>query len=492
MRRFGVSLAILAVVCASASQAGAQTFTIVTTPQQPPVSVSAPAPVALPSYRVPNRPGSVTMPFALSRPPAQPAVLSYDELKNLWQRAGAAYGVPWQVLGAINKIESNLGRNMGPSSAGAVGWMQFMPSTWDRWGTDGDSDGMADPWDPEDAVYAAARYLAAAGAHEDISRAVFAYNHAQWYVDEVLSLASQLDSGALDLSAGLGTGVDYQLAALQDQLSAARKQVSRAQRLIPADERKLDRLAQRKLVLSRRAGDATISSSAFERLEARIARIEAEEARTNARLGDRRAALDAAVAAAGDLEDQLAAAALADPVTATAGSPEAVAGYVFPVGGGPEVVSVGHHHHDYPAADIAAPEGSPLFALADSFVLDTYDVGNCGIGFKIELQDGTQYTYCHLSYREPAVHTGGALAAGQPVGLVGHTGHATGPHLHLQLDPTTSYPQDEAWFQSFAGVAFSWQDAPTPKREKKRSVRVFKVMDDHGDPFSGGVITFTR
>ena len=45
----------------------------------------------------------------------------------LWQRAGAAYGVPWQVLAAINKIESNFGRNMGPSSAGAVGWMQFMP-----------------------------------------------------------------------------------------------------------------------------------------------------------------------------------------------------------------------------------------------------------------------------------------------------------------------------------------------------------------------------
>jgi murein DD-endopeptidase MepM/ murein hydrolase activator NlpD len=169
-----------------------------------------------------------------------------------------------------------------------------------------------------------------------------------------------------------------------------------------------------------------------------------------------------------------------------------VAGYVFPVGGGPEVVSVGHHHHDYPAADIAAPEGSPLFALADSFVLDTYDAGNCGIGFKIELQDGTQYTYCHLSYREPAVHTGAALAAGQPVGLVGHTGHATGPHLHLQLDPATSYPQNEAWFQSFAGAAFSWQDAPTPKREKKRSVRVFKVVDDRGDPFSGGVINFTR
>jgi hypothetical protein len=84
----------------------------------------------------------------------------------------------------------NFGRNMGPSSAGAVGWMQFMPDTWLRWGTDGDGDGLADPWDPEDGVFSAARYLAATGGTTDISRAVFAYNHAQWYVDEVLALAS--------------------------------------------------------------------------------------------------------------------------------------------------------------------------------------------------------------------------------------------------------------------------------------------------------------
>ncbi|MDP9491893.1 MAG: M23 family metallopeptidase, partial [Actinomycetota bacterium] len=51
------------------------------------------------------------------------------------------------------------------------------------------------------------------------------------------------------------------------------------------------------------------------------------------------------------------------------------------------------------------------------------------------------------------------LAAGAPVGLVGSTGHSTGPHLHLQLQPALSYPQDEPWFQAFAGTSFSWQDA---------------------------------
>jgi murein DD-endopeptidase MepM/ murein hydrolase activator NlpD len=485
MRRAGVLVAIVTALCANASQAGARTFTIVSPPKQP----VAPA-VQLPSSEVPNAPGSVASPSPV--PPASPAVLSFDQLRDFWQRAGAAYSVPWQVLGAINKIESNFGQNMGPSSAGAVGWMQFMPSTWERWGTDADGDGRANPWGPEDAVFAAARYLAAAGAHEDISRAIFAYNHAQWYVDDVLSLAAQLDSGDLGSAAALGSAADYQLASLQEQLDDARKNVSHAQRRIPAAERLLDRLGQRKLVLMSRAGDPTLSERKFEEIESRIAALEQAEARVGAQLERRRAELDAVVSAVSGLENQLAAAALADPATATLGAPGSVDGYVFPVGGGAAVVSVGHYHHDYPAADIAAPEGSPLYALADSFVIDTYDAGNCGVGFSIELEDGTQYTYCHLSYREPVVRPGAALGAGQQVGLVGQTGHATGPHLHLQFAPATKYPQDEPWFKTFAGVAFSWQDAPTTHRERKPRGRVFKVVEGSDDPFAGNAVTFTR
>jgi hypothetical protein len=62
---------------------------------------------------------------------------------------------------------------------------------------------------------------------------------------------------------------------------------------------------------------------------------------------------------------------------------------------------------------------------------------------------------------EPSLQAGTTLAAGTPVGLVGSTGHATGPHLHLQHVPTEDgYPQREPWFQAFAGVAFSWQGEP--------------------------------
>src|SRR3954451_25480405 len=165
--------------------AGADVFTIV------PNTPSSPA-AGLPSADVPNAAGSIA--YSLT-PPAVPEILSYPQLLGVWQQAGAAYGIQWQVLAAINKVESNFGRNMGPSSAGAIGWMQFMPSTWERWGVDANGDGVADPWNPEDAIAAAARYLAASGGATDISRGVFSYNHAQWYVDEVLQLAKLFNAG---------------------------------------------------------------------------------------------------------------------------------------------------------------------------------------------------------------------------------------------------------------------------------------------------------
>src|SRR5207302_7628728 len=108
---------------------------------------------------------------------------------------------------------SNFGRNMGPSSAGAIGWMQFMPSTWERWGLDANGDGVADPWSAEDAIYAAARYLAASGGQNDISRAVFSYNHAQWYVNEVLGLAKLFHDS--------GSTVTFTLDRLQQRLQTA-------------------------------------------------------------------------------------------------------------------------------------------------------------------------------------------------------------------------------------------------------------------------------
>jgi hypothetical protein len=115
-------------------------------------------------------------------------------LLPIYQAAGIQYGVRWEVLAAINEIETDYGRNLNVSSAGAVGWMQFLPSTWKMYGTDGNHDGKRDPYNPVDAIFAAARYLKAAGADKDIRRAIFAYNHADWYVDSVM-LRARLIAG---------------------------------------------------------------------------------------------------------------------------------------------------------------------------------------------------------------------------------------------------------------------------------------------------------
>jgi len=115
---------------------------------------------------------------------------------NLFKASAATYcpGMSWTVLAAIGQIESGDGANNGPSSAGALGPMQFMPATWAEWGINGfGPPGSPDIMNPLDAVPSAARMLCAAGAGNPatLSQAIFAYNHATWYVAEVLALASE-------------------------------------------------------------------------------------------------------------------------------------------------------------------------------------------------------------------------------------------------------------------------------------------------------------
>jgi hypothetical protein len=113
-------------------------------------------------------------------------------LLPIYQAAGAAYGVPWQVLAAINEVETDYGRDLSVSTAGAEGWMQFLPGTWSQYGVDVNRDGFEDPYNPADAIFAAARYLKQAGGDTDIRAAVFAYNHSQTYVNSVMLRARLL------------------------------------------------------------------------------------------------------------------------------------------------------------------------------------------------------------------------------------------------------------------------------------------------------------
>jgi hypothetical protein len=112
-------------------------------------------------------------------PPPPPVLLGY------YREAERTFGVHWQYLAAINLIETNMGRIRGLSSAGAQGPMQFMPATWAYYG-------RGDVNDPHDAILAAARYLQAAGAQRDMSRAIYAYNNSHLYVRAVTLYAQQM------------------------------------------------------------------------------------------------------------------------------------------------------------------------------------------------------------------------------------------------------------------------------------------------------------
>jgi murein DD-endopeptidase MepM/ murein hydrolase activator NlpD len=137
-------------------------------------------------------------------------------LLPIYQACGTQYGIPWQVLASINRIETAFGTNLNVSSAGALGWMQFMPATWKAYGVDANSDGRRDPYNPVDAICAAARYLRASGGQEDLATAIFAYNHADWYVDEVLLYARQygrLPDDLVGSLTGLTEGARFPVAA---------------------------------------------------------------------------------------------------------------------------------------------------------------------------------------------------------------------------------------------------------------------------------------
>jgi murein DD-endopeptidase MepM/ murein hydrolase activator NlpD len=137
-------------------------------------------------------------------------------LLPIYQACGTEYGIPWEVLASINKIETAFGTNMGPSTAGALGWMQFLPSSWEEYGLDANGDGRKDPYNPVDAICAAAHYLKVAGGSGDLYHAIFAYNHADWYVQEVLLYArayGKLPTELVGSLTGLTEGAHFPVAA---------------------------------------------------------------------------------------------------------------------------------------------------------------------------------------------------------------------------------------------------------------------------------------
>jgi hypothetical protein len=138
-------------------------------------------------------------PSALARREIPPRFL------HLYEEAARRDSLDWAILAGIGKVECNHGGDTDPScthegvtnAAGAGGPMQFIASTWTTYGVDADGDGRADRWAAADAIYAAANFLAHAGAPGDYGRAIFAYNHAGWYVEEVQEWAARYRGSSL-------------------------------------------------------------------------------------------------------------------------------------------------------------------------------------------------------------------------------------------------------------------------------------------------------
>jgi soluble lytic murein transglycosylase-like protein len=134
-------------------------------------------------------------------PPARPPrfklgdALPPDELRYYYGQAERRFGIPWNVLAAVNLVETNFNRIRSDSVAGARGPMQFVPSTWRRYGLGGDIR------DPLDAILGAANYLRASGGRSNLRRALYAYNHSSLYVDAVLRYARRIAAGERGLVA---------------------------------------------------------------------------------------------------------------------------------------------------------------------------------------------------------------------------------------------------------------------------------------------------
>lgn len=140
---------------------------------------------------------SASLISALSPPVEKKAAVDPRSYVGMYKRAAdACPGLPWTVVAAIGVVESSDGRDAVRSKAGAVGPMQFLPSTWAAYATDGDGDGRLDPHDPADAIATAGKLLCANGGGDrsTLASAIWNYNHSWAYVVRVLDVSAQLET----------------------------------------------------------------------------------------------------------------------------------------------------------------------------------------------------------------------------------------------------------------------------------------------------------
>ena len=483
--RLLAGLAVALAAATLASTAAADVFVVVK-----PATVHA---AHLPSSALPNFPGSIVVPANLSTPPAQPMTLDSAQLQQLWQQAGAAYGIPWSVLAAINEIESGFGRNMGPSSAGAIGWMQFMPSTWLEWGVDADGNGVADPWNPYDAVYAAARYLAASGGTTDIARAIYSYNHATWYVQRVLALAQEYAQGQ---------GATFTTATAQPSLGPQRQAVAKARSLAAAAEAAVRKLERRISRADRRANGAALLSTRLA-LQAQAGRLREQLPAARARAAQTQSALHAAQ----QTLQQMQASAAATPSFSAAASPVLDGAPVASWAGGDwGVFSPSTYAGTDQGVDFTGSGPIPALAAGRVTAVRSESIieGGSYPVVAYQLEDGPyagNYVYVAENF-VPTVQVGQQVSPGQTVGVANgsypyiEVGFASGPDgsaaAPLYPDPHGPKPAGAAmwgYIQSLLGDPSVGPVRTLQAVQAPASGPVFSVLPNNGQ---APVVMFNR
>ena len=417
-------------------------------------------------------------------------------LSTLRASSGAPPGAPmgsrgryWRRSTRSNPIS---GATWAQGRPGAVGWMQFMPSTWLRWGVDANGDGVAESGEPGRCHLLRSPLSRRRRRGKPTSGGpVFAYNHADWYVNEVLGLASLYGQGSAEALVeldrlqveveGLAADRSRDLNPTGRGRRAGAHGRSHTQRAAAIAESGRERSARLRSAgrpesarswwgIRRVAADGPASAELQERSSPR------PETSSRSHAGDR--ARGASFASA----------ACAAPVGA-----DLLGELRFSGRGRPRrQVSVSAGHHDYPAADIAAPEGSPVYALADALVARAWaePEGNCGIGAMLATADGRTWTYCHLSYLDPAVHAG-SLAHGRDHGGARRAGPVTPPDRACTCSSTrpprirrTSRGSAPSPARRSAGPG----DTPTRALASRRapSRPLFVLLDQPSTLFSSG------